>query len=157
MWRQNKTVVSDKLQMLTYSFIWPNLTVSSELPVIEPHPPSLDVILNNPITLPCRATGSPTPTITWQKEGISITTTGHKYYLCIYASRNICTYSYNIIITSLSSCQVEVSPCFLMAVCRSQRPPCLILEHTCVWLKILQALHWARQNSEYKVGHTHLW
>lgn len=49
---------------------------SSELPVIQSHPPSLDVILNNPITLPCGATGSPRPTITWQKEGINIHTTG---------------------------------------------------------------------------------
>ncbi|XP_041648005.1 hemicentin-1 [Cheilinus undulatus] len=49
------------------------LTVQ-ELPVIQSHPPTLDVILNNPITLPCRATGSPRPTITWQKEGINIPT-----------------------------------------------------------------------------------
>ncbi|KAI3368574.1 hypothetical protein L3Q82_025583, partial [Scortum barcoo] len=51
------------------------LTVQ-ELPVIQSHPSTLDVILNNPITLPCRATGSPRPTITWQKEGINIPTTG---------------------------------------------------------------------------------
>ncbi|XP_005733181.1 hemicentin-1 isoform X1 [Pundamilia nyererei] len=51
------------------------LTVQ-ELPVIESHPSALDVILNNPVSLPCRATGSPTPTITWQKEGINIPTTG---------------------------------------------------------------------------------
>ncbi|CAK6971319.1 hemicentin-1 [Scomber scombrus] len=51
------------------------LTVQ-ELPVIQFHPATLDVILNNPITLPCRATGSPRPTITWQKEGINIPTTG---------------------------------------------------------------------------------
>ncbi|XP_053178575.1 hemicentin-1 [Scomber japonicus] len=52
------------------------LTVQ-ELPVIQFHPATLDVILNNPITLPCRATGSPRPTITWQKEGINIPTTGN--------------------------------------------------------------------------------
>ncbi|KAM8746417.1 hemicentin-1 isoform 1-T1 [Acanthopagrus schlegelii] len=52
-----------------------HLTVQ-ELPVIQSHPSTLDVILNNPITLPCRATGSPRPTITWQKEGINIPTTG---------------------------------------------------------------------------------
>ncbi|XP_019904855.2 hemicentin-1 isoform X2 [Esox lucius] len=51
------------------------LTVQ-EIPVIQTHPSSLDVILNNPITLPCRATGSPWPTITWQKEGINIATNG---------------------------------------------------------------------------------
>ncbi|XP_051232997.1 hemicentin-1 isoform X2 [Dicentrarchus labrax] len=54
------------------------LTVQ-ELPVIQSHPSTLDVILNNPITLPCRATGSPRPTITWQKEGINIPTTGGSF------------------------------------------------------------------------------
>ncbi|XP_065811778.1 hemicentin-1 [Labrus bergylta] len=54
------------------------LTVQ-ELPLIQFHPPTLDVILNNPITLPCRATGSPRPTITWQKEGINIHTTGGSF------------------------------------------------------------------------------
>eukprot|EP00064_Thunnus_orientalis_P020663 superscaffoldBa00005807_g20806 len=51
----------------------------AELPVIQSHPLALDVILNNPITLPCRATGSPRPTITWQKEGINIHTTGGRF------------------------------------------------------------------------------
>uniref|UniRef100_A0A3B4Z1V9 Hemicentin-1 n=1 Tax=Stegastes partitus TaxID=144197 RepID=A0A3B4Z1V9_9TELE len=54
------------------------LTVQ-ELPVIQSHPSTLDVILNNPTTLPCRATGSPRPTITWQKEGINILTTGGSF------------------------------------------------------------------------------
>lgn len=58
-------------------------SASSELPVIQAHPPALDVILNNPITLPCRATGSPRPTITWQKEGINIPTTGNSSCLCV--------------------------------------------------------------------------
>ncbi|XP_062920094.1 hemicentin-1 isoform X2 [Mobula hypostoma] len=52
-----------------------NLRVQ-EPPVIQPQPSTLEVILNNPITLPCEATGNPNPTITWQKEGISIDTTG---------------------------------------------------------------------------------
>uniref|UniRef100_A0A8C7MZR3 Hemicentin-1 n=1 Tax=Oncorhynchus kisutch TaxID=8019 RepID=A0A8C7MZR3_ONCKI len=51
------------------------LTVQ-EVPVIQVHPSTMDVIVNNPITLPCRATGSPLPTITWQKEGINIPSTG---------------------------------------------------------------------------------
>ncbi|KTF76822.1 hypothetical protein cypCar_00021533 [Cyprinus carpio] len=42
-----------------------------EPPVIQSHPSTLDVILNNHVTLPCRATGSPRPTVTWQKEGIN--------------------------------------------------------------------------------------
>ncbi|XP_060933914.1 hemicentin-1 [Limanda limanda] len=50
-----------------------------ELPVIQSHPPTLDVILNNPVTLPCWATGSPRPTINWQKEGINIPTTGGSF------------------------------------------------------------------------------
>ncbi|KAJ7986246.1 hypothetical protein DPEC_G00337960 [Dallia pectoralis] len=51
------------------------LTVQ-EVPVIQTQPFSLDVILNNPVTLPCSAIGSPQPTITWQKEGINIPTNG---------------------------------------------------------------------------------
>ncbi|XP_063057327.1 hemicentin-1 isoform X2 [Engraulis encrasicolus] len=47
-----------------------------EPPVIQMHPASLDVILNNPITLPCKAVGTPRPSISWQKEGINILTTG---------------------------------------------------------------------------------
>ncbi|XP_016146102.1 hemicentin-1-like [Sinocyclocheilus grahami] len=47
-----------------------------EPPVIQSHPSTLDVILNNHVTLPCRATGSPRPTVTWQKEGINIFTRG---------------------------------------------------------------------------------
>nr|XP_054608122.1 hemicentin-1 isoform X2 [Nothobranchius furzeri] len=50
------------------------LTVQ-ELPVIHFSPSTLDVIVNSVISLPCRATGSPRPTITWQKEGINILTT----------------------------------------------------------------------------------
>eukprot|EP00061_Rhincodon_typus_P014498 g41546.t1 len=50
-----------------------------ELPVIQTQPSSLDVILNSSIILPCEATGTPTPTITWQKEGISINTEGGDY------------------------------------------------------------------------------
>lgn len=60
-----------------FVFFFPS-PLPSELPVIESHPSALDVILNNPITLPCRATGSPRPTISWQKEGINIPATGKK-------------------------------------------------------------------------------
>ncbi|NXL89730.1 HMCN1 protein, partial [Alectura lathami] len=50
-----------------------------EPPVIQTQPGMLDVIVNNPILLPCEATGTPRPIITWQKEGINIITTGNSY------------------------------------------------------------------------------
>ncbi|XP_053341492.1 hemicentin-1 [Clarias gariepinus] len=53
--------------------------VVQEPPVIQAHPSTVDVILNNHVTLPCRATGTPRPTITWQKEGINIVTTGSDF------------------------------------------------------------------------------
>ncbi|NXX95340.1 HMCN1 protein, partial [Centropus bengalensis] len=50
-----------------------------EPPVIQTQPGALDVIVNNPILLPCEATGTPHPIITWQKEGINIVTAGSSY------------------------------------------------------------------------------
>ncbi|XP_010130628.1 PREDICTED: hemicentin-1, partial [Buceros rhinoceros silvestris] len=50
-----------------------------EPPVIQTQPGALDVIVNNPILLPCEVTGTPQPIITWQKEGINIITTGNSY------------------------------------------------------------------------------
>ncbi|NXC61674.1 HMCN1 protein, partial [Aleadryas rufinucha] len=50
-----------------------------EPPVIQAQSGALDVIVNNPIVLPCEATGTPQPVITWQKEGINIITTGNSY------------------------------------------------------------------------------
>ncbi|KAM5295481.1 hemicentin-1 isoform 3-T3 [Glossophaga mutica] len=50
-----------------------------EPPAIQPQPSELDVILNNPILLPCEATGTPSPLITWQKEGISVLTSGKSH------------------------------------------------------------------------------
>uniref|UniRef100_A0A8C2MET6 Hemicentin-1 n=1 Tax=Cricetulus griseus TaxID=10029 RepID=A0A8C2MET6_CRIGR len=47
-----------------------------EPPVIQPQPSELDVILNNPILLPCEAAGTPSPFITWQKEGINVIASG---------------------------------------------------------------------------------
>uniref|UniRef100_A0A669QE89 Hemicentin 1 n=1 Tax=Phasianus colchicus TaxID=9054 RepID=A0A669QE89_PHACC len=44
--------------------------------VRKENPGMLDVIVNNPILLPCEAVGTPQPIITWQKEGINIMTTG---------------------------------------------------------------------------------
>lgn len=56
--------------------------VLPEPPAIHPQPSELDVILNNPILLPCEATGTPSPFITWQKEGINVITSGtyHGFY-----------------------------------------------------------------------------
>ncbi|XP_061016921.1 hemicentin-1 isoform X2 [Dama dama] len=50
-----------------------------EPPVIQPQPSELDVILNNPILLPCEATGTPSPFITWQKEGINVISSGRSH------------------------------------------------------------------------------
>ncbi|XP_029473326.1 LOW QUALITY PROTEIN: hemicentin-1 [Rhinatrema bivittatum] len=50
-----------------------------EPPVIQAQPGTLDVILNNPINLPCDVLGTPSPLITWQKEGINIITQGGNY------------------------------------------------------------------------------
>ncbi|XP_061239478.1 hemicentin-1 isoform X3 [Bos javanicus] len=50
-----------------------------EPPVIQPQPSELDVILNNPILLPCEATGTPSPFISWQKEGISVISSGRSH------------------------------------------------------------------------------
>ncbi|KFP01647.1 Hemicentin-1, partial [Calypte anna] len=50
-----------------------------EPPVIQTQPGALDVIVNNPILLPCEARGTPQPIIMWQKEGINIITTGDNY------------------------------------------------------------------------------
>nr|XP_051676343.1 hemicentin-1 isoform X2 [Oryctolagus cuniculus] len=47
-----------------------------EPPVIQPQPSDLDVILHNPVLLPCDAAGTPRPFITWQKEGISVLSSG---------------------------------------------------------------------------------
>ncbi|XP_055962583.1 hemicentin-1 [Sorex fumeus] len=50
-----------------------------EPPTIRPQPSELDVILNNPVLLPCEATGVPSPSVTWQKEGISVLTSGKSH------------------------------------------------------------------------------
>ncbi|XP_009071332.1 PREDICTED: hemicentin-1-like, partial [Acanthisitta chloris] len=50
-----------------------------EPPVIQPQPGTLDVIVGNPIVLPCEAAGTPRPVVTWQKEGINIIPTGDSY------------------------------------------------------------------------------
>uniref|UniRef100_A0A8B9BNN6 Hemicentin 1 n=1 Tax=Anser brachyrhynchus TaxID=132585 RepID=A0A8B9BNN6_9AVES len=50
-----------------------------EPPVIQTQPGMLDVIVNNPILLPCEAMGTPQPIIMWQKEGINIITAGNGY------------------------------------------------------------------------------
>ncbi|XP_023559876.1 hemicentin-1 [Octodon degus] len=50
-----------------------------EPPVIQPQPGELDVIVNNPILLPCEAAGTPSPFISWQKEGINVITSGKSH------------------------------------------------------------------------------
>ncbi|XP_072199268.1 hemicentin-1 isoform X3 [Excalfactoria chinensis] len=50
-----------------------------EPPIIQIQPGMLDVVVNNPVLLPCEAVGTPQPIIMWQKEGISIMSTGNGY------------------------------------------------------------------------------
>ncbi|KAJ1172187.1 hypothetical protein NDU88_004037, partial [Pleurodeles waltl] len=50
-----------------------------ELPIIQGQPGAMEVILNNPVILPCEALGTPRPTITWQKEGMNIIKPGGGY------------------------------------------------------------------------------
>lgn len=57
-------------------YAFPSFFHSTEPPVIQAQPGALDVIMNNPIVLPCEATGTPQPVIAWQKEGINIISTG---------------------------------------------------------------------------------
>lgn len=61
-----------QVKPIAFSFLFR----STEPPAIQTQPGALDVIVNNPILLPCEATGTPRPVITWQKEGINIITTG---------------------------------------------------------------------------------
>ncbi|XP_036351171.2 hemicentin-1 [Ochotona princeps] len=48
-----------------------------EPPVIRPQPSEVDVVLNNPVLLPCDTAGTPSPLITWQKDGINAVSSGH--------------------------------------------------------------------------------
>ncbi|ETE60133.1 Hemicentin-1, partial [Ophiophagus hannah] len=50
-----------------------------ESPTIPVQTGALDVILNNPVLLPCEALGTPHPVISWQKEGVSVITTENRY------------------------------------------------------------------------------
>uniref|UniRef100_UPI00398EE55D hemicentin-1-like n=1 Tax=Pristiophorus japonicus TaxID=55135 RepID=UPI00398EE55D len=50
--------------------------VVQEPPVIKPLPATLEIVVNNGVILPCESTGTPRPSITWQKEGVTISSTG---------------------------------------------------------------------------------
>ncbi|CAM9592142.1 unnamed protein product [Lampetra fluviatilis] len=53
--------------------------VVHEAPVIKAPPSQMEVIVNYHITLPCEARGTPQPTITWQREGINVITSGEGF------------------------------------------------------------------------------
>ncbi|MEE6496324.1 hypothetical protein FKM82_002300 [Ascaphus truei] len=59
-----------------------------EVPVIHGQSDYLEVVLSDSITLSCEALGTPAPTITWQKEGISIKT-GSGYTILPNGNLNI--------------------------------------------------------------------
>ncbi|KAG8556198.1 hypothetical protein GDO81_017962 [Engystomops pustulosus] len=56
--------------------IYINLHVQ-EVPVIQSQAEYLDAVINQSVTLACEATGTPLPTQTWQKEGVTIKTGSH--------------------------------------------------------------------------------
>lgn len=65
----------------------------SEPPRIEQHPNSIIVNVSDPVTLECRVSGSPRPTITWLKDGVPLElplanryTLIHESNLFIYAA-----------------------------------------------------------------------
>ncbi|XP_078407396.1 LOW QUALITY PROTEIN: hemicentin-1-like [Cetorhinus maximus] len=45
-------------------------------PVIKPLPGTLEIVVNKGVILPCESMGTPRPSITWQKEGVTISNTG---------------------------------------------------------------------------------
>ncbi|XP_078083679.1 hemicentin-1-like [Mustelus asterias] len=47
-----------------------------EPPVIKPLPTTLETVVNKGVILHCESTGTPRPSITWQKEGLTISNAG---------------------------------------------------------------------------------
>ncbi|XP_055516059.1 hemicentin-1-like [Leucoraja erinacea] len=51
--------------------------IVQEPPVIKPPPATFEIVVNHGIILPCEWTGTPRPSITWQKDGVTISSSGY--------------------------------------------------------------------------------
>jgi roundabout axon guidance receptor 2 len=58
-----------KLFLIVFNLIILTNSVKSEAPKIEQHPNSIVVNISDPVTLECRASGTPKPIIMWYKDG----------------------------------------------------------------------------------------
>ena len=58
-----------------------NTNNNNQPPRIEQHPNSIIVNVSDPVTLECRASGTPKPRISWMKDGVELALSGVAYAL----------------------------------------------------------------------------